>query len=286
MSPDRSRRLFLITFYGDSMIRVFARKTSFTPTDDLAFYGPPPLFHLPVKEHVYVSVTFTWDKLNGAYLTKQWSLRFRRVRLGGPAFGDPGDEFVPGRFLKEGITITSRGCPKNCPWCFVPKREGKLRELQIQPGYIIQDNNLLACSRGHIERVFEMLVGQKKAAVFSGGLDIDFMQPWHIELLKSIRIGKSGLWVACDQAEDIKRLDKAADLLGDFDIEKKRCYVLVGMDGETQDQAKARCVAVLQKGFLPFAQLYRGETAEQSRGQWHDFCGFWSQPRLYRKKYE
>jgi len=32
---------------GNEIIRVFARKTSMTPTDELAFYGEPPLFNLP-----------------------------------------------------------------------------------------------------------------------------------------------------------------------------------------------------------------------------------------------
>jgi hypothetical protein len=263
------------------MIRVFARKTSFTPTDDLAFYGPPPLFHLPVKDNVCVSVTFTWDIANGEYLARQWSTRFRNVKLGGPAFGDPGGEFVPNRFIKEGVTFTSRGCTKRCPPCLVPIREGKLRELKIQPGYIVQDNNLLACSRGHILEVFDMLSRQTKGAEFKGGLDIDYLKRWHIDLLKSIKVNE--LWVACDRKEDLKRLDKAADLFGDFSINKKHCYVLVGKDGETQEEAQDRCIAVYRKGFLPFAQLYRDEQARQSRGEWRNFCYFWTHPGLYKK---
>lgn len=269
----------------ERIIRVFARKTKMTPDDDLAFFGPPPLFKLPDLP-VYVSVTFTWDIEKGRWLGKQWLKRTKSVGLGGPAFGDDGLYFVSGQFLKKGITITSRGCPKRCPWCLVPKREGKLREINIAPGNIVQDNNLLACSRGHVEGVFDMLSKQKKGAVFSGGLDIDFLEPWHVELLKSCKIAKSGLWVACDQQEDIKRLDKAVDLLGDFSIELKRCYVLVGFNGETQEQAQARCEAVLAKGFLPYAQLYRGPDSKESRGDWRNFCYFWTHPNLYRKKFE
>ena len=266
------------------MIRVFARKTKWTPTDDLAFYTSPPLFlrgwdpGVPVM----VSATFTWDIEKAYALARAWSLHFGNVRVGGPAFGDPGDEFVPGRFIKHGVTFTSRGCPKRCPWCMVPIREGKLRELQIQPGYIIQDNNLLACSHGHIEKVFEMLAGQKRGIQFKGGLDIDFMQPWLVELLKQIKVAE--LWVACDNEAGLSRLDKAADLLSDFSINKKRCFVLVGKDGETQGQAQARCEAVYRKGFLPFAQLYRSENSGPSRRDWKDFCAFWTQPRYYRKK--
>lgn len=267
------------------IIRVFARKTRWSPTDKLAFFDGPPLYDQPDKNlHVLVSVTFTWDVEKGRMLQRTWHQAGYAAAIGGPALNNAGSDFVPGRFLKKGVTITSRGCPKKCPWCLVPKREGRIMEINIAPGHIIQDNNLLACSRGHIERVFEMLSGQKKGAKFSGGLDIDYLESWHVDLLKNIKVDE--LWVACDRSNDLNRLDKAADLLGDFSIEKRRCYMLIGRNGETRDQAQARCEAVLKKGFLPYAQLYRGTKSKQSRGQWRDFCYFWSKPGLYRKIYE
>jgi len=266
------------------MIRVFARKTKWTPTDDLAFYTRPPLFvrDWNRSEMVMVSATFTWDIETAYALARAWKLHFDNVQVGGPAFGDPGGEFVPGRFVKNGMTFTSRGCPKRCPWCLVPQREGRIRELEIQPGNIVQDNNLLACSRGHIEKVFEMLAGQKRGIQFKGGLDIDYMQPWHIEMFKKIKVAE--LWVACDNEAGLSRLDKAVDLLSDYLIEKKHCYVLVGKDGETTQRAQARCEAVYRMGFLPYAQLYRDEKASSVRGDWRTFCYFWSKPGLYRKK--
>lgn len=266
---------------GISIIRVFPRKTRWTPTDDLAFVGEPPLFKLPDLP-VYVSVTFTWDKITGAYLAESWAKIKQRVRLGGPAFDDPGDDFIPGRFIKEGVTFTSRGCPKKCPYCLVNRHEGPFRELRpFAFGHIIQDNNLLACSRFHIEAVFQMLRMQAKAAVFSGGLDIDYLQPWHIDLLKTIKVKE--LWVACDREQDLKRLDKAVDLLADFSTEKKRCYVMIGFGGETFTDAERRLEAVYAKGFLPFAQMYRGPQDEPWGRCWKDLQRKWSRPAIYRK---
>ena len=225
------------------MIRVFARKTKWTPTDELVFFDGPPLYVLP-NVPVFVSVTFTWDIERAERLALAWDNRAAPVYMGGPAFDRfPPREFVPGRFIKKGVTITSRGCPKKCPWCLVPQREGALREINIAPGYIVQDNNLLACSEEHIEGVFQMLSEQKKAAQFKGGLDIDYLNGWHIDLLKRIRIAKVGLCVSCDCKGDLARLDKAKDMLSDFSIEKKRCYVLVGFDGDTQEQAQERLVS-------------------------------------------
>jgi hypothetical protein len=265
------------------MIRVFARKTKWSPTDELAFFDGPPLeVGMLCDQPVFVSVTFTWDIARGYRLLglwrQQWNrLKYRgRVRIGGPAFGGMGGKFVSGRFLKRGVTITSRGCPKKCPWCLVPVREGGLTEIYIEPGHIVQDDNLLACSRRHVETVFQMLMCQK-AIQFAGGLDIEYLKPWHIEWLKQMRIGQ--LYIACDSDEQLAGLDKAADLLADFPIDKKRCYVLVGFDGEQQADAQRRCERVLAKGFLPFAQLYRGPASSRSRGDWREFCYFWSLSR-------
>ena len=258
------------------MIRVFARKTSFTPTDELAFFDEPPLFEVPDLP-VAVSVTFTWDIPRGQQLAKAWNTTL----IGGPAFDDKGEEFTPGRYVKEGVTITSRGCPKNCPWCFVPKREGKLRELKIQPGYIVNDNNLLACSQGHILEVFDMLTSQKRGAEFKGGLDIDYLKPWHVELMKGIRINE--MWVACDDNRGLIRLEKAEDLLADFPINKKRCYVLIGHNNDIAE-AEDRCETVYEMGFLPFAQLFRDESDRKYSKEWRVLARKWSRPAAYRQR--
>lgn len=268
----------------DDIIRVFPRKTKWTPTDDLAFVGEPPLFEVPDLP-VHISVVFTWDMEIATSLIDPWRRKTgRNPLIAGPAWGtmDIGiNDFIPGQYIKSGVTFTSRGCPKNCPWCLVSKREGKLREINIAPGYRVQDNNLLACSQPHIEMVFDMLRQQKKGIVFSGGLDIDYLEPWHVELLKSIKINE--LWVACDCEKDLKRLDKAADLLADFPEEKKRCYVMIGFNDETQNAAEARCEAVYSKGFLPFAQLYRSPLSKcEYPAGWKALQRKWSRPAVYR----
>jgi len=262
------------------MIRVFARKTSMTPTDDLAFYDEPPLFKLPENMPVMVSVTFTWDKQRGIQLFRSWRDcgRWEDVRMGGPAWDSPAYEFDPGQFVKEGVTITSRGCPKKCSFCLVSKREGKLKELEIKPGYIIQDNNLLACSQGHILEVFDMLASQRKGAEFKGGLDIDYLKPWHVELMKRIKINE--LWMACDSNIGLIRLEKAVDLLADFSINKKHCYVLIGNTDITE--AENRLETVYEMGFLPFAQLYQGITPKTYPKDWRDLARKWSRPAAYR----
>ena len=151
------------------IIRVFCRKTSYTPTDDMAFVGPPPGLFIPEHDEIHISCTFTWDMDYAEELAFQWEgVTNKPVKLGGPAYHSAADDFTPGMYVRKGIIFTSRGCNNNCPWCGVRQIEGTLRELPITPGNIIQDNNFLQCSRQHKDKVFDMLRTQRGIA-FRGG---------------------------------------------------------------------------------------------------------------------
>jgi len=266
-------------------IRVFPRKTKWTPTDRLAFVGEPSLFGRPIDAEtpVLVSCTFTWDMGEALRLQKSWSRFYCNVQIGGPAFGDRGGEFTPGLFVKEGAVTTSRGCVRRCGFCLVPEREGALREIAIEPGWNLFDNNLLACSREHVEAVFEMLSTQKEPAIFSGGLDARLFESWHVSLLEKIRV--KAMFFACDSPAAIVPLQKVAGLMAGFSREKKRCYVLVGWNGETPKQAGKRLEAVYDLDFLPFAMLYRGPDAGgRNTREFHDLIGVWRSPAAYKAK--
>jgi len=262
------------------MIRVFPRRTKWTPTDELTFIGDPPLFR-PSEQPVYVSVTFTWDIPEGERLKEAWQQYYPEIYLGGPAFDDPGETFVPGRFIKHGVTFTSRGCIRRCPWCFVPEREGWIRELAIQNGWIVQDNNLLACSTEHQRKVFAMLQRQPKPIKFAGGLDSRLLLPWHIDEFKRLRIDE--LWFACDTKNQLSSIERVADLTSDFPTSKKRCYVLIGFNGESRLEAEKRLETIYQLGFLPFAQLYRTDKQQYWSDPWKRLARKWSRPAAYRK---
>ena len=98
------------------MIRVFPHRTKWTPDDEFAFIGSPPLYREGAlgdrKMSVCISATFTWHKPMAERLAEEWRQHYDDVKIGGPAYNDAGGEFTPGLFLKKGCTITSRGCPK------------------------------------------------------------------------------------------------------------------------------------------------------------------------------
>lgn len=262
-----------------NLIRVFPRRTALTPTDPLAFVGNPPMDGLrPEGDEVHVSVAFTWDIPEGQRLAREWGRFYPVVKLGGPAFGSPVEDFLPGRYLAEGVTFTTRGCRNACPWCLVPPREGGLVELADFPdGYIVQDNNLLQASREHIARVLEMLDRQKRAAVFSGGLQASLVDDWFADHLRRIRV--NSLFLAADTAGALKPLEAALERLAFLGRKKLRVYTLIAFNGETIPEAEARLERVWELGAMPFAQLYQpSDRWIDYPRSWRDLAKKWSRP--------
>ena len=223
---------------------------------------------------VNVSCVFTADKALALRIGDAWKDWGCTVNVGGPAFDDPGLTFTPGQFVKHGVTFTSRGCVRECPWCYVPKREGKIRELPIVPGNIVQDNNLLACSRSHQEKVIEMLKTQK-AVNFRGGLDPRLLTDWFIDQARGLRVHE--LWLSADhegyEAYSIKAITKLAR--AGFSRNKIRCYVMIGFN-ETIGEAEERLRRIYRAGALPFAQVFDG--LDDSKKEWRRFARVWQRP--------
>lgn len=258
------------------IIRVFPRKTNMTPFDEYAFYEEPGMF-LPPHDEVHISCTFTWDKPRAEELYEAWYGK-APVKLGGPAYDDSSGDFISGRYVKPGITFTSRGCPNSCKFCHVPRREGKIKELPVTAGNIIQDNNFLACSRSHREKVYQMLRQQSKVEM-RGGLEVARLTDWDIEQMRSVRM--TSLWIACDTKGALNKAIKAIQRLraAGFSQNHIRCYVLIG-DDIVENEARLR--AVYESGALPFAQLYQPEERIEYSKDWRVFARVWSRPALYK----
>jgi len=258
------------------MIRVFPRMTSATPTDSLAFVGSPGR-NFP-DGPVRISVTFSWDIPKALQLANEWRRWYDDVRIGGPAFDDSGDQFHPGKFLRYGYTITTRGCPRQCPWCFVPKREGKLRELEIKPGWDVLDNNLLAASSAHLDSVFAMLRHQKRSIRFTGGLDARLLDDNAILRLQTVPIER--VYVAYDEPAQRRMSLGAIERLRNAGLTQRQvgCFVLIGYNGDTYDAAEARCREVYEAGGESFAMLYRDETNSPRNQQWRILQRTWCRP--------
>ncbi len=259
-----------------TVIRVFPRGTSYTPTDEMAFVGDPPLFR-PEADEVHVSVAFTWDVEEGRRLAEAWGNHYPVVRLGGPALSSESNGFEPGLYVKPGVTFTTRGCNRRCPWCLVPDREGGLVEIaDFAPGWIVQDNNLLQASRGHLERVFAMARGQARGVTFAGGLDARLVDDWVAEQLRGMTIAQ--LFLAADTEGALRPLEVAVKRLA-MPRWKVRVFTMLAYRGETMGEATERLKAVWGMGGLPFAQLYQppDHRIDYDHG-WRNLARTWSRP--------
>lgn len=271
------------------ILRVFPRRTVATPVgvDVRIGCGPglfdkiycgPDLFSPPSEVHI--SVTFTWDLPAAERLGRQWA-QIAPVRIGGPAMGAAGGDFEPGRFLRQGYVITSRGCPNRCWFCTVWQREGTVRELPIREGHNVLDDNLLACSPEHIRGVFSMLARQPERPRFTGGLEAKRLEQWHVEEFRKLKA--RALFFAYDTADDLEPLQRAGRMLlgGGFTRASHflRCYVLCGYPKDTMSRAEARMRQALEAGFTPMAMLYRDERGKRDPG-WAKFQRAWARPAL------
>lgn len=267
------------------LIRVFPRKTKASPDDALAYFGEPDMF--ATADEVHVDCTFTYDKPMAEWLAKQWS-HVARTRVGGVAYGDPGAEFVAGRYVRDGYIFTSRGCPRRCWFCSVWKRDPQPRLLPIQEGWNILDDNLLACPESHVRAVFAMLARQGRRIHFTGGLEAKALQNYQVELLAALSPKPACFW-AYDPGDDFETLASAARRLTEAGIlpdagHRQRCYVLIGYPKDTFDLAEKRLRQMLSIGFTPMAMLWKPEHDSQQKWapdpSWRGFQRRWARPAI------
>lgn len=199
-------------------LRIFpGKRNQYTPTDPLAYccggkdFPTMTLDMFPDFKEIHISCCFSWDRQFCEDLKYRLEPYTKvPIGLGGPAFGSFAENFTQGFYLKENIILTSRGCNNACPWCIVSKIEGSLRELNICPGNVIQDNNFLQTNKAHKNKVFDMLRTQKNIC-FKGGLDPELIDNHFIDNITSLGIAE--LWLACDTDGSLPAFKAACEKL-------------------------------------------------------------------------
>jgi hypothetical protein len=100
--------------------------------------------------------------------------------------------------------------------------------------------------------------------------------------LDSIKLHE--IWVACDHPAAVPVLERASKILDGIPVAKRRCYVMIGFNGEGLSEAERRLEQVYELGFLPFCQLYRSEQKVTWPREWRTLAKKWSRPAAYRTK--
>jgi len=201
---------------------------------------------------LYISIPFTWLLGEARIIATQWN---GEVKMGGPALMEPNecDGFEPILFHNPCATFTTRGCVNNCEFCAVPKLEGDLREIpDFRPAPMICDNNLLAASKTHIQRVVDK-IKYFPYVDFNQGLDARRFTPEIADMLGElkckVRFAFDG-WYAEQEVHD------AIDLCRERTTKDIGVYVLIGYD-DTPEDARARLEMVRSWGIFPNPMRYQ-----------------------------
>lgn len=257
---------------------------------------------------LYISALFTWEVPDIIKIAK-WFSSTRDIEIGGPAATLMADYIyeqtgiMPHRGLDKRFdcqlglyfySFTHRGCPKSCPNCAVPIVEpGFFEYKDFEVANIIGDNNIIACSQGHQERVVEKILNSGMEWVdFNSGFDVELFQPEHFELysrlrLKTWRFAFDHLW----QEQDLRR---CIAILKDGGIHGRHSvtvYCLVNYK-DTPEEAEHRARVIYELGALPFIMVYRPLdwlkkerwlNEHWERRQLADFASAWNQSKYWGK---
>jgi hypothetical protein len=215
----------------------------------------------------YLSIPFTWE-LKNAYSRAIWySMQGYKVRAGGPAVDLMPEKISDVADISGSVnalphhnpdaTFTSRGCIRKCSFCAVWRTEGQLRELnddEWEPKPIVCDNNLLACSQKHFDRVIDRLKPLSGIIDFNQGLDARLLTKHHAERLAELYCIVRLAW---DHIDTGNAFMAAYEKLRRAHIPKSRIqvYVLIGYK-DTPEDAWFRLRTVYNLGSLPNPMRY------------------------------
>lgn len=178
--------------------------------------------------------------------------------------------------VDEAYGFLTRGCTNHCPWCIVPKKEGRIRPASPLREFIgdkrraiLLDNNVLASDFG-LEQI-EDIIRMKIYVDFNQGLDarIACDNPYIIDLLSRVK-WINNIRFACDKMSQLDSVKKCVNELKRCGIQPYRVFVYCLIGADISDALK-RINALRELGVNPFAQPYRNfdnriePTIEQKR---------------------
>lgn len=160
------------------------------------------------------------------------------------------------------IGYITRGCPNNCRWCVVPRKEGAIKpyrtwEQLVRPDtdkLVLMDNNILACDYG-VEQL-ESLIDSGYRIDLNQGMDARLVTDEIAEILSKLKWIKY-LRFSCDTTAQIEHIQKTAEMLGKHGIKPYRLFIYL-LVTEDLDNAEYR-VEQLKKlrGITIYAQAER-----------------------------
>lgn len=176
--------------------------------------------------------------------------------------------------------MTSRGCPRGCPFCHVAAKEGRkaVKVADVSDLYcgqkeiVVLDPNITALPKADKHDLFHQY-GETRAKIdFCQGLDIRMLTSEDIEMLNTMRL--KNVHFAWDNPKDDLRqkfADYAKQTRHKPHGRSGTVYCLVGYNS-TMDENLYRIYTLRDLGYDPYVMVYDKPNASKELRQLQRWC--------------
>ena len=184
----------------------------------------------------------------------------------------------------------SRGCPRQCPFCHVSRKEKpysyKVADLSEfwkgQNNIVLCDPNILACP-DHMD-LLQQLVDSKATVEITQGIDVRMVTEKNVELLKRIDMNK--IHIAYDTPADRKMIEpKIKMVVEQTGLNRHKglmCFILVNFKSTIEEDLH-RIQFCREMNISPFPMIYDKEHCDPIYKRMQRWCNnfiFWKVKRF------
>lgn len=163
--------------------------------------------------------------------------------------------------IDYGVGFTARGCTNNCPFCFVPMKEGYIHQYREIKDIINPKSNKLVLLDNNFTEDPNMI--EKAKEIIQRDLIVDLCQGVNIRVMTEERAywisqikHMKQLHIAWDNIKDEKRVMEGIKNLSKYmKLYKVMCYVLVGFNS-TLEEDLYRINKLEKLNVDPFVMVY------------------------------
>lgn len=178
--------------------------------------------------------------------------------------------------IEYSLGFTTRGCFRNCGFCVVPKKEGKLHTWQNieefhNPEFKtvkILDNNFTAL-KGWFFKQTDYVIENNLKLDITCGMDIRIMNEDVAERLNELKFVHSTVRFAWDNIEDEEKVIEGIEMLKRAGLKPSNIsfYVLTGYN-TSFEQDVYRCQKLKDMGVMAFVMQYRKNKNSMRLARW------------------
>ena len=227
----------------------------------------PKLLYLPqANKYIYGGTGFALEVVDGKEIYKKELDKPLKAEIENIY---PDYSLYPILTKNTAYGFLTRGCPNNCPFCIVSKKEGlctkKVSDLnnfwRDQKEIKLLDANILAYQDR--DNLIQQLIKSKATIDYTQGLDARLIDNDIAKLLSQTKIKM--IHFAFDLMQNEKQILKGLKLFSKYfkkDSRFKRVYILTNYN-TTLEEDYYRVLKIIELGYSPYVMIYHKGTHSQ-----------------------